>query len=96
MDLDYNMDLRNVHSYMFDRMDNHRRYNNQLVKRKLDVLELKRANKKYLWNIYENSKREVEMNKKYTYLASTRCVDFQCIQVGMSTHHDVIVIDTER
>lgn len=42
MDLDYNMDLRNVHSYMFDRMDNHRRYNNQLVKWKLDVLELKK------------------------------------------------------
>lgn len=43
MDLDYNMDLRNVHSYMFDRMDNHRRYNNQLVKWKLDVLELKKS-----------------------------------------------------
>lgn len=42
MGLDYNMDSRNAHFGMFDQMDNHHLYSNQLAELQSDISVLKK------------------------------------------------------
>lgn len=92
MGLDYNMDSRNAHFGMFDQMDSHHLYSNQLAELQSDISVLEeRKNIKNKW-ISQISSQMIHKLWMDSYSVSIQYVDCQRILVDMSKAHDVISI----